>query len=173
MGKIGIVAGSFDPITDGHVWLIKKSVDLLGDGCVLYVVMGKNPAKKYFFDSEQRHAQISNVLAATLPMQQYQNVRIAVIENDLLINFARDVGAQYIFRGIRNAKDFDYETEVQSVNRDLNPQIETVFFVPPPELTKVSSSTVKGLVGFNGWEQIVERYVHSSIVTDFKKKLTV
>ena len=171
MSKIGIVAGSFDPITLGHMWLIRKAAEVLGeDGC-LHIVVGVNPSKKYYFDAGERLTQINKVLLNTFPTALYKMIKTTVIDNDLLINYARDVRASYIFRGIRNTEDFNYEAQIQQVNRKINPNVETVFFIPPSAMTEVSSSTVKGLVGFNGWEQIVEQYVDPIIVDEFKKKL--
>lgn len=172
MSKIGIVAGSFDPITLGHMWLIRKAAEVLGEDGLLHIVVGVNPSKKYYFSTDERLAQINSVLFNTLPTSLYKMVKIAVIDNDLLINYARNVGASYIFRGIRNTEDFNYESQIQQVNRKINPNVETVFFIPPSAMTEVSSSTVKGLVGFNGWEQIVEQYVDPIIVDEFKKKLS-
>ena len=168
--SIGIVAGSFDPITNGHVWLIRKAAEMIGDG-KLYVVIGVNSAKKYYFSAEERATQITRVLEETLPSSLFKAVEIVDVKNDFLINFAKSVRASYIFRGIRNSEDFNYEAQILQVNRKICAKIETVFFMPPFEMSEVSSSTVRGLVGFNDWEQIVEQYVHSSVIDDFKKKL--
>ena len=168
---IGIVAGSFDPITNGHVWLIKKAAEIVGENGKLYIVMGVNSSKKYHFSVEERVAQIQEVLLDNLMNRAYQRVEVKVISDDLLISTAKELGATHIIRGIRNAKDFDYECEIQSVNRDIDSSIETIYLVPPPELVKVSSSTVKGLVGFKNWEDIVGKYVNPFIVSEFKKKL--
>lgn len=170
MRKIGIVAGSFDPITNGHAWLIQKSADMIGDDGILHVVVGVNPTKKYYFTVDERIAQIRRVVE-TMGPDVYDRVTIDVIENDLLINHAKNIGASYIFRGIRNTEDFNYEAQIQQVNRRINPSVETVFFIPPSEMTEISSSTVKGLVGFQGWEQIVSQYVSDCVVNSFKEKL--
>lgn len=171
MSKIGIVAGSFDPITLGHVWLIRKAAELLGKDGSLHIVVGVNPSKKYYFSSEGRLNQIWKVLGDTLPSSLFQSIVVESIDNELLINHARNIGASYIFRGIRNTEDFNYESQIQQVNRKINPSVETVFFIPPSNMSEVSSSTVKGLVGFNGWEQAIEQYVDPIIIEAFKVKL--
>ena len=171
MSKIGIVAGSFDPITNGHVWLIRKAAEMVEPDGELHVVIGVNSAKKYYFSAEKRHEQIRKVLENSLPASLFKIIHVDLIDMDLLINFARKIGATYIFRGIRNTKDFEYEAEIQNINRDIDDTVETIFFIPPSEFTKVSSSTVRGLVGFNGWETAVSRYVSKSVVEDFKEKL--
>ena len=170
---IGIVAGSFDPITNGHVWLIKKAAEIVGPDGVLHVVMGVNSSKKYRFSAAERAEQIQNVLLDNLMNRMYNRISIKIITDDLLISTAKGLNATHIFRGIRNTKDFDYECEIQSVNRDIDSSIETVYLVPPPELVKVSSSTVKGLVGFKGWEDLVGKYLDPYIVSEFKRTQSV
>ena len=171
MSKIGIVAGSFDPITLGHMWLIRKAAEMVGEDGYLHIVMGINASKKYYFSDDERLDQIRRVLSNTLPASLFRAIVVESIKDELLINHARKIGASYIFRGIRNTEDFNYESQIQQVNRKINPNVETVFFIPPSVMTEVSSSTVKGLVGFQGWERIVEQYVDPIIVDEFKKKL--
>ena len=163
----GIVAGSFDPITHGHTWLIREACNLLER---LYVVVGINPSKKYYFSSEQRRHLVEATLKSSLSEEQFAKVEVVYLENDLLINFATSIGADYIVRGIRNSEDFNYESQLRLVNRKINPSVETLFFIPPVELTEVSSSTVKGLVGFNGWEKIVSQYASPEVVSAFRDK---
>ena len=169
MKNIGVVAGSFDPITNGHLWLIEKAAELLGEDGKLYVVIGVNPSKKYHFIAEERENLIKHALSK-LDVNLLSKIEIHQLTNDLLINFAKDVNASYIFRGIRNTEDFNYESQIQQVNRAICPDIETVFFIPPSALSAISSSTVKGLVGFNGWEHIVLQYVHPKIVDALKTR---
>ena len=158
--KIGIVAGSFDPITNGHTWLISQSVKLMHK---LYVVIGVNPAKKSLFTPEERKDMIERTLKAELAPEDFAKLRIRFLEKELLINFAIAKKAHYIFRGIRTTKDFNYEAQMQLVNRKLSLDVETMFMIPPRELTEVSSSTVKGLLGFKGWEEATRGYVSESV----------
>lgn len=167
MNKIGIVAGSFDPITHGHVWLIKEACALMDQ---LYVVIGVNTAKKAYFTPEERLALVKATLEGKLPSASYNKVKVVFLENELLINYASEIGAEYIVRGIRNTEDFNYEYQMQLVNRKINQHVRMLYLFPPPQLTEVSSSTVKGLVAFKGWEAAVSRYVHPEVVAAFKEK---
>lgn len=168
MNKIGIVAGSFDPITRGHTWLIKQAVELVD---TLHVVIGINAGKKYMFTPAERAEQVETVLRSELCFDDYSKIYIDTLKNDLLIHFAEDIKAFHIFRGIRNVGDFEYESDIQEVNRRINHKIKHVYFIPPPDLGNVSSSTIKGLIGFYSWETVVSQFAHPSIVDCFRSKL--
>ena len=159
MRTIGVVAGSFDPITHGHEWLIEEAARLVDK---LYVVIGINTAKKYSFSDEQRRALVEAVLR-DLDLSGTPT-EVHFLKNDLLIQFAAKVEATHLIRGIRNNEDFSYETQMALVNRKIAPGIKTVYMAPPPELSEVSSSTVRGLVGFTDWEHIVKGYVHPTVL---------
>lgn len=152
--KIGVYAGSFDPITNGHLWMIKKGSELFDK---LVVAIAVNPEKKYMFQADERLGIIEKVTAG------YSNVEIGNCGNDYLVNYAKSIGARYIIRGIRSEDDYEKERQMRYINSDLYPEIETVFFIPPKELVEVSSSFVKGLIGYNGWEDAVKRYVPSPV----------
>ncbi|MNR71357.1 Phosphopantetheine adenylyltransferase [compost metagenome] len=166
--KTGIVAGSFDPITSGHLWLIREALALVDE---LIVVVGVNPSKKYYFTSEERRELVDTVLRTKLDAPDYARVRVVFLENDLLINFAAESGATHLVRGIRNAADFDFEYQMMLVNRKINSAVHSVFVMTPPTLAEVSSSTVKGLVGLKNWEALVARYCHPAVVAAFREKL--
>lgn len=166
MGKtVGVVAGSFDPITHGHAWLIRQAAKLVDE---LHVVIGVNPTKRYSFTEAQRLALVQAVLRSELCPDAQARTQVHFLKSDLLIHFAASVGATHLVRGIRDMADFSYEVQMQQVNRKIHSEIQTVYLVPPPELSEVSSSTVRGLVGFTDWEQIVERYVHPEVLTALK-----
>ncbi|EGV36750.1 pantetheine-phosphate adenylyltransferase [Neisseria weaveri LMG 5135] len=103
---------------------------------------------------------------------EFENVRITVFENRFLVHYAESIGAGYIVRGIRTAADYEYERSMRYINGDLQPQISTVFLMPPREFAEVSSTMVKGLVGPDGWRDIVHRYlppaVYEKILSDHK-----
>ena len=165
--KIGIVAGSFDPITNGHTWLISQAARIMNK---VYVVIGVNPGKKSLFTPEERKLMIEQSLKVALPAEDFAKIRVRFIENELLINFAVEKKAYYIFRGIRNTEDFNYEAQMQLVNRKICPDVETFFLIGPREFTEVSSSMVKGLLGFKGWEAVAEGYVSKTVLEALKEK---
>ena len=76
-----------------------------------------------------------------------------------MVDYAREQGAQFILRGIREAADYEFERKMRYVNADLAPHIDTVFLMPPREIAEISSTMVKGLVGPTGWENVVKQYV--------------
>ncbi len=90
---------------------------------------------------------------------EFPNVRITSFENQFLVNYAHSVGAKFIVRGIRTASDYEYERTIRYINSDLHPNIATVFLMPPREFAEVSSTMVKGMVGPDGWRDMIRRYV--------------
>jgi len=145
-----VYAGSFDPPTHGHVYMIREGARLFDE---LVVAVGVNPEKRTSFDVEQRLRLLGQVCAP------YPNVEVSSFENRYLIRYAASIGAGYILRGLRNADDFEYERTMRQVNEDLEPDIATVFLITPRGLAETSSSFVKGLVGPDGWQGVVERFV--------------
>ena len=148
--KKAVYAGSFDPITNGHVWMIEQGAKLFDE---LVVAVGVNPDKRSTFSLNERLQMLRNSIGR-LPQ-----IRVDSFENKFLVHYATSVGAQYILRGIRDAGDYEFERGMRHVNNDLHAEITTVFLMPPREISEVSSSLVKGLIGPKGWEEIVEQYV--------------
>lgn len=145
-----VYAGSFDPITLGHLWIIQQAVPLFDQ---LIVAIGVNPDKKASFSLEDRLQFIRQSTAG------FANCTTDSYENRYLVDYAREVGAEYIIRGIRNESDFTYERAMRHINSDLRPEVLTVFLMPPREIAELSSSMVKGMVGPEGWERVVQRCV--------------
>jgi pantetheine-phosphate adenylyltransferase len=149
-GAMAVYAGSFDPLTVGHLWMIEQGVELFDR---LVVAIGINPKKKCTFTLEER---LGMVRQST---QQYQNLQVASFGDQFLIAYAQSMGATFILRGIRSESDYEFERVMRNINGDLNPEITTVFLMPPRVIAEVSSSMVKGLIGPEGWEEIVRQYV--------------
>lgn len=165
--SVGIVAGSFDPITRGHIWLIQQACRLMSK---VHVVIGVNPAKSHWFSPQRRQELITDSLTEFLSPEELAKVSVTFLEKELLINFAVAHQADYLIRGIRTTEDFNYESQMLMVNRKISPQVETLFLLPLREHVEISSSTIKGLVGFAGWEKAVESYVSSAVMQALRER---
>lgn len=166
--KKGMVAGSFDPVTNGHVWLIRQACTLLDK---VVVAIAVNPAKKSLFSDEERLKLMHAVLRAELSFDDYSKVSVLFIKNDLLIKQALAHGASYIVRGLRSVQDFHYEQDMYHINREISPEVQTIYLMSPESNSRISSSTVKGLVGLNDWETYVSKYVSKDVVLALRQKL--
>lgn len=151
MQRIGIYAGSFDPPTNGHLWMIQRGAEMFDE---LVVVLAVNPDKRGLFSLEQRK-QLMESLLESLP----SHVRLATVEQGFLVDFARKVGAGFLLRGIRNTKDFEYEKSMARMNARMESDIRSVFLMPPGELEEISSTMVKGFIGVPGWQRWVRSCV--------------
>jgi pantetheine-phosphate adenylyltransferase len=152
--RLGVYAGSFDPLTIGHLWMIDQGVNLFDR---LIVAVGINPDKKYTFPLTERLAMIRESL------KQYRNVSVTSFSNLYLIDYAQSIGATHILRGIRSESDYEYERTMRNINGDLDPAICSVFLMPPRGIAEVSSSMVRGLVGPKGWQKVVKSYVPAPV----------
>ena len=156
-----VYAGSFDPITFGHLWMVEQGSRLFDE---LVVAIGINPDKRYLFSLEERLAMLRDAVAP------FPNVRVASFENLFLVHYARQVNAQYILRGVRNEADYGYERGMRYINEEFSPAILTVFLMPPREYAEISSSFVKGLVGPDGWRDVVPKYVPAGVFAALEKR---
>ena len=152
--RLGVYAGSFDPLTIGHLWMIEEGGRLFDQ---LIVAVGVNPEKKQAFSVGDR----LDMLRASC--RKYRNVKVTAFTNLYLIDYAKAVGATHILRGIRSPTDYEFERNMRNINGDLDPKICTVFLMPPRDIAEVSSSMVKGLIGPEGWRKIVRKYVSAPV----------
>ncbi|QRN41784.1 MAG: pantetheine-phosphate adenylyltransferase [Neisseriaceae bacterium] len=159
--KRAIYAGTFDPPTNGHLWVISEISQLFEE---LVVAIGTNPDKTFAYSLQERIEMLECIT------QEYPNTTIKTFENMYLVEFAHQLRAKYIIRGIRSASDYEYERNMRYINSDIHPDISTLFVFPPREYSEVSSTLVKGLVGFENWENIIKRYVPESVCQIMIKK---
>src|SRR6187399_1992614 len=145
-----VYAGSFDPLTIGHSWMIQEGVRLFRD---LTVAIGVNPNKRPTFSLEER---LQMLKAST---RHLRGVHLATFDNRFLIDYAKEIGATHILRGIRSPADYEFERVMRNINGDLDSKITTVFLMPPRDIAEVSSSMVRGLIGPKGWKTVVREYV--------------
>ena len=140
MKKIAIFPGSFDPITIGHVDVVKRAAKVFDE---IVVAIGVNTQKKYLFDLEERTNWIKKVFA------NETNVRVETYQG-LTVNFCKEIGANYIIRGIRSSADFEYEKTIADANRQLDNTIETIFLTGEPKYTSVASTIVRDIIRNGG-----------------------
>ena len=137
--KIGVFAGSFDPITRGHEDIVLQALPLFDE---IIVAIGVNIDKKYAFPLEKRVKWIENTFA------EYPKVKVVSYQG-LTVDLCRNMNAGFIIRGLRNTADFEYESIIAEANKKLAPDIETVFFLSDPNLRCISSTVVRDLVKNN------------------------
>ena len=155
--KKAIFPGSFDPLTRGHMDIIKRACKLFDE---LIVVILNNSKKTSMFTVEER---ISFLQAAT---QDLDNVRVADYEG-LTVEFARAVGACCMVRGVRSIKDYEYEMEIAAINQHIASEIETLILIANQQDSFVSSSAIKEMVAYG---QSVEGLVSEEVYAALLKK---
>jgi pantetheine-phosphate adenylyltransferase len=159
--RTAVYAGSFDPPTNGHLWMIERGLELFDR---LIVAIGNNPSKSYSFSVDRR----IELLRASVP--SCERLTITHFDNRYLVDYAATMGADSILRGIRSSDDYEYERVMRHINADMAPQITTIFLMPPREMAEVSSSMIKGLIGPEGWEDIVRRYVPAPVFDELARR---
>lgn len=152
--KRAVYAGSFDPPTNGHLWMIQTAQALFDE---LIVAIGDNPNKHCTYSIEERKEMLENIV------KDFDNVSVAVMGNRFLVEYAESMQARYIVRGIRTVGDYEFERSMRYINADLHSDISTVFLIPPREFAEVSSTMVKGLIGPENWQKVVCRYVPTAV----------
>lgn len=137
MKRIALYAGSFDPPTNGHLWMIRRGAEMFDE---LVVTLAVNPDKTGFLPAEYR------LDALRCMVQDLPNVRVASVTNGFLVDFAEREGARFLLRGIRNTMDFEYEKIMARMNARMAGGVQSVFLIPPGELEEISSSVVRGFL---------------------------
>jgi pantetheine-phosphate adenylyltransferase len=140
MTKIALYPGSFDPITFGHLDLVKRALKIFDK---LVIGIAANLAKEPFFTLEEREAMVREATA------QYPNVEVESF-SELLVEYMTRKGISILIRGLRVVSDFEYEFQMALMNRELSPQIEPLFLIPNKEYTFLSSSLVKEIARLGG-----------------------
>lgn len=156
-----IYPGSFDPVTYGHLDMIRRSSEIVDE---LIVGILYNKTKTPLFSVEERVKMLCEVT------KDYKNVRVIPFRG-LLIDFAKDMDAKVIIRGLRAITDFEYELQMAQTNRKLQEDIETIFLTTSLEYSYLSSSTVKEVAGFGGdITQFVPDIVAEQVLEKIKEK---
>jgi pantetheine-phosphate adenylyltransferase len=156
---VALYPGTFDPLTNGHLDLIKRSVRMFDK---VVVAIFENPMKGPLFSVEERRRLIEE------STRDLRNIEIDTFSNTLLVFYARQRQADVIVRGLRAIADFEYEFQMTLMNRRLDEDIETVFLMPREEYTYVASRLIKEVAAYGG---NVEELVPPPVVLALKEKL--
>ena len=150
--------GSFDPMTKGHMDIVKKALTIF-DEVVIAVL--ENSAKTMLFTSDERKKMIEEIY------MNDERVRCISLGSKLTINLAEEISAQGIIRGLRAMSDFEYEFQIANINRSQNEKIESIFFTATDKFTYVSSSMVKEIALYKGK---VNEFVDPVVKKELEKK---
>jgi pantetheine-phosphate adenylyltransferase len=140
MKKIALFPGSFDPFTNGHLDVVRRGVELFDE---VIIALGNNSSKQRYLPVEWMVEQITQVF------QDEPRVSVRSYKG-LTADFARETGARYLLRGLRNTTDFEYENTIAQANRHVNPGLETVFLITSPMLATISSTIIREIHRFGG-----------------------
>jgi pantetheine-phosphate adenylyltransferase len=140
MKRVCLFPGTFDPVTFGHLDIVQRALRLFDQ---FYIGIGTNANKEPMFSAEQRKKWLQTIFTAE------PKVDIVIYEG-LTVECCKQVGANYILRGIRYVSDFEYEKAIADMNRSLDEQIETVFLTCLPEYTSVASTLVRDVIRNGG-----------------------
>lgn len=140
MKKVAIFPGSFDPFTKGHENIVLRGTELFDK---IIVAIGNNSTKERHFSIEMMEEKIRETFK-NHPTVEVMNFK------GLTSNFAKEMGANFLLRGLRNTTDFEYENTIAQVNAHLNQNLETIFLITAPSLAYISSSIVRELHKFGG-----------------------
>ena len=138
--KKALFPGSFDPITLGHVDIIKRAYDLFDE---IVIGIGTNSTKQNMFSVEQRRRWIEETF------KDYPKISVSFY-SDLTVKFCQEINAQYIIRGLRDTKDFEFEKSIGQMNRELENSVETIYLITDPALSAINASIVRDIIKHGG-----------------------
>ncbi len=157
-----LYTGSFDPITNGHLDLIKRCSDKFEN---VVVTIFNNNSKEHFFTVEERFRLVSEAV------KDLQNVTVDMTE-DMTVNYAKNHNIDLIVRGLRAVSDYEYELKIASINKHLYPELETLFMIASPDYSFISSSIVKEVAMYGGdISDLVPKNVLAAIDDKLRREL--
>ena len=140
MARLALFPGTFDPFTNGHLDVVRRGAALFDE---VIIALGNNSSKTRYLPVEQMLGLIAHVFC------DEPRVRVRAYKG-LTADFAREVGARFLLRGLRNTTDFEYENTIAQANRHVNPELETVFLITSPALAAISSTIIREIHRFGG-----------------------
>ena len=158
MSLIAVYPGTFDPITNGHTDLVNRGVKIFDK---VIIAVAQNPSKNTLFNVKERIEFIQEIFDANSQVEIYSL-------DKLLVDFANDHHATVILRGLRAVSDFEYEVQLASMNRSMEPNIESVFMSPAEEYGFLSSSIIKEIAKHGG---NLSKFVDKAVLAALQKKL--
>ena len=158
MQKIAVYPGTFDPVTNGHADLVRRAMHVFDK---VVVGIASSPQKEPVFSLEER------VKLANAVFEEHENIEVCGFSG-LLVNFARDHNAVAVLRGLRAVSDFEFEFQLASMNRHLDPTLESIFLTPAEQFSFISSSLVREVAMLGG---DVSQFVHPLVEQSLKAKL--
>ena len=162
MPRIAFYAGSFDPVTNGHIDVVRQAVRL-ADRLVLAI--GVHPGKAPLFSADERLAMLEETCA---PIAKEAGCELACITfDDLVVTAARRAGASVLIRGLRDGTDFDYEMHMAGMNAAMAPQVQTVFLPASPAVRPITATLVRQIAGMGG---DVSGFVPAPVAARLKKR---
>lgn len=159
--KRALYAGSFDPFTNGHLDILKRSSKIFDE---VIVAIGTNTTKKSLFSATEKEYLINE----TVKTEGLDNVRVITYSTELTVQLAEREDARFIIRGLRLVKDFEYEYEIASMNKLQNPEVESVFLLSDDKYRMISSTLVKEIAQFGGE---IDQFVPKVIANAVREKL--
>ena len=158
MSLIAVYPGTFDPITNGHTDLVNRGVKIFDK---VIIAVAQNPSKNTLFTVKERIEFIQEIFDANSQVEIYSL-------DKLLVDFANDHNATVILRGLRAVTDFEYEVQLASMNRSMEPNIESVFMSPAEEYGFLSSSIIKEIAKHGG---DLSKFIDKAVLVALQKKL--
>jgi pantetheine-phosphate adenylyltransferase len=162
MPRTALYAGSFDPVTNGHVDVIRNAVQLSDR---LVVAVGVHPGKAPLFDAGERLAMLEETCT---PLARAAKCELSCITfSDLVVEAARRIGANFLIRGIRDGTDLDYEMQMAGMNEAMAPDVQTIFLPASPAVRPITATLVRQIAGMGG---DVSAFVPASVATRLKSR---